>query len=137
MNFPIEDRLLTYLQGKISFNEWLEGATTLTENGIPLENSSSQQISFYHPEDTISTSQSTRTSESQGFDDGATNLLEKSADIASIIPNRTGKTFESDEGRRTGNDSDASDIAEDFDDDYEEHFNESEVDESIEGAAFA
>ena len=139
MAFQIEDRLLKYLQGKISFNEWLDGAATSSNNsGVSLGNSASVPIPSFSIEDSKTQSRSTLNPISLALSEEDTNLLGSSADGDKNLPNSSGAiSLVNYEDNPTLNDSDASDVDEDFDEDYEEEIYEDlEMDEDAEHGMF-
>ena len=111
MSFPIEDRLLKYLQGKISFNEWLDGAAT-SSNDVD-DTSFSQQIAPFLTEQSSLHPQSP---------------LESSTEILNNLPRNRDSDPLHDRvvGTQSGYGSD-----DDYDEDADDYYEDENVDELL------
>ena len=111
MSFPSEDRLLKYLQGQISFNEWLDGAAT-SSNDVD-DTSFSQQIAPFLTEHSNLHYQ---------------NPLESSTEAINNLPRSSNSDPIHDRvvGTQSGYDSD-----DDYDEDADDYYEDENVDELL------
>ena len=126
MDFKIEGKLLQYLQGKISFNEWLDGAATVDNSGDKnLDNATAKQtIGRRFPSSTAQMPPSTSTSTLHGI----SSEIHTNSEVSRTLTANSLKEFMVNEDKNTQGPSENVDDDSD-DDDFDEEFEEERVEE--------
>lgn len=123
MNVKVEGKLLQYLQGQISFSEWLDGANSAGDD-VRQDTSATPSFSIL-PSTSVSQEPNTSYEYMHGSSDAERNLVSNAGRAASIVENRFQKGLLGIDD----DDDDAADVDDndDLDYDYGEDDNEDEV----------